>query len=104
MKIPNKIKVAGHYYKVKWDDKRLSEEGLVGESSHNLNIIYLCKYYRSKKARAESEIEETLIHEIVHTVDVLYNNHSLNEKEVNRLSIGLHQVLTDNFIIKTRKK
>ena len=75
MKIPKKIKVAGHYYKV----------------------IRICKYYNSKRARAKSEVEETLLHEILHVVDKNYNNNSLTEKAINRLSNGLYQVLKDNF-------
>jgi len=96
MKIPDKVKVAGHYYKVVWDNGRLSETGFVGETDHNLDVIYLCKYY-PKQARAKSEIEETFLHEILHAIDVNYNNHSLNEEVVQRLSIGLYQVLKDNF-------
>ena len=96
MKIPKKIKVAGHYYKVKWDNKRLSNEGWVGESDHHLDMIYLCKYYRREEPRTDSEIQETLVHEILHAIDVNYNNHALNEKTITRLATGLHQVLKDN--------
>ena len=96
MKIPDKIKVAGHTYKVVWDKGRLSEAGFVGETDHNMDIIYLCKNY-PKKARAKSEIEETFLHEILHTVDVNYNNHALSEEMITRLAVGLHQVLKDNF-------
>ena len=96
MKIPDKVKVAGHVYKVVWDNGRLSESGFVGETDHNLDVIYLCKYY-PKQARAKSEIEETFLHEILHTIDVNYNNHALNEKTITRLAVGLYQVLKDNF-------
>ena len=96
MKIPKRIKVAGHTYKVVWDDKLLSNEGFMGLACHNQLIIYLCKKYRGEKI-VKSIIEENLIHEIIHTVDVNYNNHSLDEKTVDRLSEGLYQVLKDNF-------
>ena len=96
MKIPDKIKVAGHTYKVIWDDEKLSNEGFTGLACHNELIIYLCKIYRGEKL-AKSVIEETLLHEILHTVDVNYNNHALNEDTIDRLSEGLHQVLKDNF-------
>jgi len=33
----------------------------------------------------------------------MYNNYGLTEKEVGRLSTGLHQVMNDNFIVKIRK-
>ncbi len=31
MKIPNKVRIAGHDYKVIWDDKGLSKENLIGD-------------------------------------------------------------------------
>ena len=96
MKIPDKIKVAGHYYKVKWNDKWLTDNGYVGYSFHNKLLIFLCKIFRGDKL-SKSIIEETLLHEIVHCVDANYNNHSLSEETVNRLSEGLYQVLRDNF-------
>jgi len=96
MKIPDKIKVAGQVYKVVWDDEFLSNEGFIGFACHNRLTIFLCKIYRGEKL-AKSIIEENLLHEILHTVDVNYNNHSLDEKTVDRLSEGLYQVLKDNF-------
>jgi len=97
MKIPDNIKVAGHIYKVVWDDERLSNKGLVGESDHHRNIIYMCKRYRGDLLSAKSEIEETFIHEIFHIVDANYNMRTLTEDEITRLSIGWYQVLKDNF-------
>ena len=97
MKIPNKIKVAGHWYKVKWDDKGLEKEHLIGQTNNDFKEITLCKYYKSKRARVKSEIEETFLHEVLHAVNKNYNNDSLTEKSLNRLSQGLYQVLKDNF-------
>jgi hypothetical protein len=102
MKIPNKIKVAGHQYKIIIDDKGLSKKGIVGEYSCNSKEIKLCKHFQSKRAMAKSEVEATLIHEIIHAIDIHYNNHSLSEKETSRLGEGLYQVLTDNFKLETR--
>ena len=96
MKIPKEIKVAGHTYKVEWDDKWLTNEGYIGYALHNKLLILLCKIFRGEKL-SKTIIEENLIHEIVHCVDVNYNNHSLNEETVSRLSEGLYQVLKDNF-------
>ena len=96
MKIPDKLKVGGQVYKVVWDDKLLSNEDCIGLARHNQLTIYLCKIFRGGKL-AKTIIEENLLHEIIHTVDVTYNNHSLDEKTVDRLSEGLYQVLKDNF-------
>lgn len=104
MNIPKKIKVAGHNYRVFFDDKKLSKEHLVGETDNDFKEIRLCKYYKSKRARVKSEIEETFLHEVLHTIDRHYNANSLSHKEIERLANGLHQVLSDNFIVRTRKK
>ena len=104
MKIPQKIKVAGHYYKVIFDDKQLSKEHIVGRINNDFKEIQLCKHYNSKRARAKSEIEETFFHEILHAIDRHYNNGSLSEKAVDSLANGLYQVFNDNFNIKTRVK
>ena len=96
MKIPDKINVAAQVYKIEWNDEWLSNEGYVGFSFHNKLLVFLCKIFRGEKL-AKSIIEETLLHEIIHMVDVNYNNHSLDEKTVDRLSQGLYQVLKDNF-------
>jgi len=97
MKIPKKIKVAGHYYKIIIDDKGLSKKHLVGELNNDFKEIRLCEFYKSKRKRAKSEIEETFIHEILHAINKNYNNDSLPEKVIDRIGIGLYQVLKDNF-------
>ena len=104
MKIPKKVRIAGHDYKVIFDDDGLTTEHLIGDISNDFKEIRLCRYYQSKRARAESEILETFIHEILHGIDRHYNNDSLDEKEIGRLSNGLYQVLSDNFIIKAKKE
>jgi len=96
MKIPDKVKVAGHIYKIEWNNEWLNDNGCVGYSFHNKLLIYLCKIFRGDKL-SESIIEETLLHEILHAVDVNYNHHTLSEEAVDRLSEGLYQVLKDNF-------
>ena len=97
MKIPDKLKVAGHTYKVKWDDKGLVKQHLVGNANNDFKEILLCRHYKSKRARAKSELEETFLHEVLHVIDRHYNNDSLTEKVIGRLSQGLYQVLKDNF-------
>jgi len=97
MKIPKKIKIAGHWYKVKWDDKGLTQKNLIGDVNNDFKEIRLCRHFKSKRARVKSEIEETFLHEILHAIDKNYNNNSLSEKATNRLSQGLYQVLKDNF-------
>ena len=102
MRIPKIARIAGHNYKVVWDDKKLSEEKLIGDINNDFKEIRLCKYYRgSKRARAQTELERTLFHEMFHGVDCHFNNDSLSEKAIDRLSNGLYQVLSDNFKVTT---
>ncbi|TET08499.1 MAG: hypothetical protein E3J83_03370 [Candidatus Atribacteria bacterium] len=93
--IPKKIKVAGHYYDIIWDNEGLSNKNLVGEADHSKNIIFLATKYKGKKIN-KTNIEETLLHEILHAVDANYNGGGLREDDVSRLSVGLYQVLKDN--------
>jgi len=46
----------------------------------------------------QHKLEESIIHEILHGIDFIYNNDSLTEKQVECLSMGLHQVLQKNNI------
>ena len=95
MKIPKTLKVAGHNYKVFFDDKFLAKEGLLGQCDFISQKIRLCKKFKGQ-VRAKSDIGRTFVHEIIHTIDAHYNNYALTEKEVDRLSNGLYQVLKDN--------
>jgi len=104
--IGKKLKVAGHHYKVFYDDKYLNKEKLLGQCDFITQKIRVCKHYHSEKRkelRVKTDIERTVYHEILHSVDGMYNNYTLTEKEVDRLSVGLHQVMGDNFIVKVRK-
>ena len=102
MRIPKILRIAGHNYRVIWDDERLSKEGSIGDINNDFKEIALCKYYkRSKRARAHSDIEQALVHEIMHGIDRHFNNDSLSEKVIDRLANGLYQALSDNFKITT---
>jgi hypothetical protein len=103
MKIPETIKVAGHDYKVFFDDKFLAKEHQFGQCDFVTQKIRLAKH-AYKEPRAKSDIIRTLYHEILHAIDGHYNNYALPEKVVDRLSNGLYQVLTDNFTVKLKKK
>jgi hypothetical protein len=103
MKIPTEIRIAGHNYKVFFDDKYLAKEGLFGQCDFVSQKIRLAKH-AYKKARSKSDIERTFYHEIIHAIDGHYNSYALSEKVIDRLSNGLYQVLADNFIVKLRRK
>ena len=106
--IGKKLKVVGHYYKTSYDDKYLNKEHVLGQCDYITHKIRVCKYFKLKKEdkrklRAKTDIERTVYHEIVHAIDGMYNHYALTEKEVDRLSTGLHQVMGDNFTVKVKK-
>jgi len=102
MKIPKTVRIAGHNYKVFFDDKYLDKEKILGQCDFISQKIRLCKKFK-KQVRAKSDIDRTFYHEIIHAIDGHYNNYALKEKEVGRLANGLYQVLADNFIVKIKK-
>ena len=101
MKIPDKekMKIAGHRFKVFYDDKYLVKRELLGQCDFISQKIRICKYFKHKH-RSKTDIERTFYHEIVHAINGVYNNYSLSEKAIDRLATGLQQVMGDNFIIK----
>ena len=106
--IGKKLKVAGHEYKVFYDDKYLNKKAILGQCDYITHKIRVAKYWKPTKedkgkVRAKSDIERTVYHEILHSVDGMYNHYGLTEKEVDRLSTGLHQVMSDNFVVKVKK-
>ena len=47
----------------------------------------------------EQIIEETFLHEVIHSVDLIYNGGRLKEETVRQLAQGLYQVLNDNGML-----
>ena len=95
MLVPKKVRVAGHTYKVKIENERLNGAGLAGDCWHGEHTIGLTNMLRSGTPASSTYIEETFIHELLHCVDVQYNNAQLTEEQVVRLSTGIHQVIKD---------
>jgi len=96
VKIPNKIKVAGHEYKIIWDNEYLSNQDYEGLTKHRSLKMYLCDKFRGQMLD-KSIIEENFIHEMLHAIDVNYNNRQLTEEQISCMAAGVYQVLKDNF-------
>ena len=65
MKIPKYIQIIGKTYKVELHKKLLEKEGLYGCVDFDTHII---KLQSINDSICRSEIEHTLLHEIVHTL------------------------------------
>ena len=97
------IKCAGHDFKMYYPCNSINKDKLVGEITYPINKIKIANKSQGFK-RTKSEIEESIMHETTHMVDRYYNNDSLSEKQVCRLSQGFYQVLKDNFGLKLLKR
>lgn len=95
MKIPKKIRICGLDYKVVINNNLNNKEGLAGEHKGRELIMTL-----QGKPFHQQKIEQTFIHEILHSIDYNYNNDELTEKQIGMLANGIYQVLADNNLLK----
>ena len=93
IKIPDKLKIGGFDYTIE-QNTTFKQEGLAGEACHDELKIKL-------DVNSVGQFKDmSFIHELFHCIDCYYNNNSLKEEVIARLSNGLYQVLKDNnFII-----
>lgn len=103
MKIPKKIKIAGHWYSVIFPYIFTESNTLYGLCDNTSHKIMLSEK-RDGIQRARSHIEETFLHELIHAVDYNYNTSStdggLTEFQIEKLGVGLYQVLADAGFLK----
>lgn len=92
MKIPAKVKVAGHIYTIEpCDDVWVDDSDKWGLCDRQKLVI---KYF---EGLPESRKVDTVLHEIMHALYYEYDLQSARSEEefVTRLSTGLHQVFLD---------
>lgn len=95
MKIPKTLKICGLDYKVIEEKDIHLKEGLDGEHSTERQEIRIRKNDCHQQRK-----EKVLFHEILHAIDVHWNNDSLTEEQIDRLANGIYQVLKDNNLLK----
>jgi len=88
MKIPKKLKIQGHIFKVDLVDTEVLDND-AGAMNLSRGIIQL------RKDLPTTQLEEALIHEILHAL-----NNEMKEVEVEWLAQGIYQVLSDNKLLK----
>lgn len=103
MKLPKKLKVGGHIYKIIFPFKFTERVDLVGQHDSQTLEIRVNDKDSGGRDIADSRIKEVFWHEILHAIDVAYNGDKIEEDTVRRLSEGLYQVLNDNFIVKVKE-
>ena len=91
----HKIKIGWKEYKIEEVDSPYINEGdgeFKGRALHGPQIIRINKDY-SRDAK-----QETLIHEILHCIDI-YIGSDLTEQQISGLSCMIFQVLKDNHLM-----
>lgn len=87
MKIPKVLKIGGHYIAVQLVDK--TDNNNCGEWEPYENRIQL------SNKQPQSQLEVTLLHEIIHACNISIEDHALVES----LSQQLYQVMVDNKLV-----
>jgi len=100
MKIPNKLKIGGHEYRVVFPYVFTERFDRYADSDDARKIIHISDFDGGGNKRAESGISVSLLHEILHAIDHLTGHEQFfgpdGEKRIEALSEGLFQVLRDN--------
>lgn len=109
MKIPKKIKIAGHVFDVVLPYVFKERDDIFGRIDFALNKILITNVNNQGIMCAESHTEQVFLHELVHALDRMYCSNRLGvecDKEllVDDLAQGLLQLLNDNFEPLTPKK
>jgi len=89
IKVPDRIKIGGHVYCIRYGGKRMLDENTYGEVNHRLATIDI------NPTRPSSQKREAFIHEILHCIDRVYCNSNSSEDYLGDLSEGLNQALDE---------
>lgn len=94
MKIPASVKIGPHTYEVHVEEQFSENHALVGHANHNRGVI------RLEAGQTATQMEDTLIHEILHAINsqVRFVSDERDEEEqaVSRLAPILLSVIQDN--------
>lgn len=96
MKIPKKVKIGGHWFKVLFPYKFIERSDVDGHTDMDTFEIKIANGDGVSQKLADSKIMELFLHEIIHAIDHVYNASQLDEKTVRRLGQGLFQFMSDN--------
>jgi len=99
MKIPKQVKIAGHNYRVIYPYK-FKKDQWAAEIDHDRHEIKIASHSSLSTKKVHSEIEESLLHEVLHAVNCRYLpvKQRLHEAQIQQISQGMYQVLKDNKI------
>jgi len=90
IKVPQKIKIATHEYRVEFNPLIRHEENLTGSANHLRQRIQVDPLI------APSQKLVTLLHEVNHVISDVYSC-KLGEDEIDKMAQGFAELLADNF-------
>ena len=93
MEILDKTKIGSH-----WFDTKYKSETENGFEHSGRKYGWTCEIWIQKDEK-KSKKEVTYLHEIIHELDYQHGLR-LKENQVDSLASGLHQVLTENGLVK----
>ena len=96
MKIPKQVKIGGHIFTVLYPYSFRERTDQSGQCDWDFMQIKIAEQDRNEPKKAQTRIEEILIHEVLHAIDWVYNGNSLTETTTDQLAQGLYQVIKDN--------
>lgn len=98
MVIPDKLKIEGHIFDVKWvDGKELDDDDDKGLTYADVDRAELLIRLRSNGVK-KSVMEESFFHEIIHLCDS--ETHPMPHKLVDDIARRLYALLKDNDLLK----
>jgi len=99
VKLPEKIKIGAHEYKVLCPYNFRERNDLCGQCNNSLLEIRIDKNDSCGNHRAESKIIGSFIHEVIHGISETWSI-GLKEEQVEQLEEGILAVLIDNGFLK----
>jgi len=91
MKVPKEIKVGSHTYAIRFNQD-VTDAGEYGRVNHRTQLMELAP------ERPQSQRATSLIHELLHIVNNVYNNRRCQEDDIDALAEGLGQILKEQGI------
>lgn len=90
VKIPERIKIGGHWIRIFYEDKIFDNHGKYGQSR-----FLECEIALQDRDMDYSMKTHCLFHELIHFIDKIYNNYSLDEPTTDALAEGIFALLVD---------
>ncbi len=108
MKIPEKIKILGHWFKIEFPYAFKERFDRYAQCDDTQKIIYISEVDMNGTKRADSSIIVSFIHEVLHAIDLNIVHHIFDGKEgenkIEGFSEGIYQVLVDNGYLKQQSE